>query len=205
MGELRWLFVLLAIFIGACSTLSKDECITADWKTIGFEDGSRGYTSQRISSHRESCAEHGVSPNMDRYLLGHRAGLKNYCTHSNGLKLGKRGSQYNQVCPKDLEGQFIAGYRQGKKIYSVSSQLSELEDERQRIIQEIENLTTERDKKREMVIAQSTGPTLRRELLNQIKVLEESIVGRNDSLDHLEHKITRYRLRLEKLNSILPN
>lgn len=200
MRAFRCWLVVISLSASGCSTLSKDECITADWRTIGFEDGSRGYTSQRISSHRESCAEHGITPNMDRYLSGHREGLHNYCTYANGLNVGKRGTEYNQVCPQEIEGEFIAGYRQGRKIHDVSTQIADLENERQSIIQEIDQFNAEITSKREMVIAQSTGPTLRRELLSQIEALEAAVATRSESLDHLTHKQTRYRLRLKNLN-----
>lgn len=29
-------------FIVSCSTLNENECLNADWKTIGFQDGYKG-------------------------------------------------------------------------------------------------------------------------------------------------------------------
>jgi hypothetical protein len=45
--------------------MSADECAVSDWRAIGFEDGSQGYTSDRLGDHRKACAKHGMAPNFD--------------------------------------------------------------------------------------------------------------------------------------------
>ena len=51
----------------SCATLNKDECLTADWYQIGYEDGAKGYPLSRIGKHRKACAKHGVTPDMPPY------------------------------------------------------------------------------------------------------------------------------------------
>ena len=56
------IFATIAIAgLSGCATMSGDECLTSDWNAIGYEDGARGYTADRIGKHRKACAKHGVS------------------------------------------------------------------------------------------------------------------------------------------------
>ena len=98
----------VGLYISGCATLNKDECRTADWRAIGYEDGSRGYHPSRIGQHREACAEYGVRPDMDAYRSGHAEGVRVYCKPHTGYRLGLRGTSYNDICPADLEEHFLA-------------------------------------------------------------------------------------------------
>jgi hypothetical protein len=185
----RFPFIFLtAALLTGCATLSEDECLAGNWQTIGFEDGVQGYFTQRIGLHREACAEYGVAPDMDAYLLGHRQGVEQFCTRRKGLELGAAGKAYNGVCPDDLAGRFLDGYQEGKRIYQVSSQLDNVTQGCNALSGEIEELETELQSKREMIISQSTGEVLRRELMPQIKVLEESISAKRALLEEREQR-----------------
>ena len=57
--------LLIATVLAGCSTgMGKDECLVADWRTIGYEDGLHGYTADRIGAHRVACAKHQIAPNL---------------------------------------------------------------------------------------------------------------------------------------------
>ena len=46
------LFSLATLALGGCASMNGDQCLTSDWKAIGFEDGSRGYSASRLGNHR---------------------------------------------------------------------------------------------------------------------------------------------------------
>ncbi len=115
----------LSLFLISCATLNKDECRTANWKLIGFEDGSNGYNSSRIGQHRKACAEYGISPNLDLYNQGHAEGLHKYCIPANAYNLGKRGSSYQGNCAGYNEAGFISAYNQGIKLYRANKSLNQ--------------------------------------------------------------------------------
>lgn len=188
------LLLLLISLLFGCATLSEDECLVGNWQTIGFEDGVQGYFTERIGLHREACAEYGVAPDMDAYLRGHRQGVERFCTRRKGLEMGARGAAYNGVCPDDLARQFMDGYQEGKRIYVVSSQFNDAKKQCNELSREIDQLGAELEKKREMIIAQSTGEVLRRELLEQIEVLEETIGFRHADLE----ECAQHRDQLER-------
>ena len=80
----RGLPLLLALVVSGCASMNKEECLTADWRTVGFHDGAAGHTADGIDAHRQACAEYGVVPNLDRYLDGRKSGLKEYCRAARG-------------------------------------------------------------------------------------------------------------------------
>jgi hypothetical protein len=113
-------FLLLAASccaLSSCASMSKNECLYADWRAIGFEDGAAGMPSTAISSRRQACAAAGVTPNMEEYLAGRDAGLSEYCTPSNGFRQGERGAAYSGACGRHNETSFLAEYRSGAHLY----------------------------------------------------------------------------------------
>ena len=107
----RLLLVLFGTLLAsACSTkMTKDECRTVDWRTVGYEDGVAGRSGDRIGEHRRACAEHGVTPDLNAYLAGRDAGLREYCQPHNGYRAGVNGNTYYDTCPADLAAAFEAG------------------------------------------------------------------------------------------------
>ena len=53
---------LLALALPGCATMDKSECLTVDWRTIGYEDGVAGHSGDCIAQHRKACAKYGVAP-----------------------------------------------------------------------------------------------------------------------------------------------
>jgi len=120
---------LLSLLLSSCATLDKDECLNADWYLIGVEDGADGELFSRIGDHREACAKYNIIPNLPGYASGRRAGLKQYCTDSIGFSEGRDGNEYNGVCPKALEADFLAGYDDGVRLYRAEEAKNSLESE----------------------------------------------------------------------------
>lgn len=117
------LVVVLAGLAG-CASMSADECLSVDWATIGFEDGSRGYTADRLGSHRKACAKHGVAPDLAAYQRGHAQGLETFCQPGRGFNYGANGGRYSGVCPAHLESGFLEAFSAGHKLYSLRSSLA---------------------------------------------------------------------------------
>lgn len=120
------LCLMAAVLVSSCATLNKSECREADWQTIGLEDGAKGHPLTYIGKHRKACAEHGVTPDLDQYGLGHNAGLKRFCTPDSGFKQGRAGRSYNNVCPTELEGRFLAGYDTGRELHELKSEIDRM-------------------------------------------------------------------------------
>ena len=118
------LSVTVVAVLSACATgMGKDECVVADWRTIGYEDGLHGYPADRIGAHRVACAKHQVTPNLAAYTEGRQRGLVEYCQPKNGFRVGLRGGWYANVCSGPTEQSFVNGYQWGRQIYEARSEL----------------------------------------------------------------------------------
>jgi hypothetical protein len=116
--------MLATALLAGCSTgLGKDECRTADWRTIGYEDGLHGSPADRIGSHRVACAKHQVTPDLATYTEGRERGLLEYCQPRNGYRVGLRGWSYANVCSIATEPAFVDGYRYGRQIHDARAEL----------------------------------------------------------------------------------
>lgn len=123
----KWAGILASaalIGLSGCASMSAEECAISDWRTIGFEDGSMGYTSARIGEHRKACAKHGVAPDFDAYQAGRSEGLRQFCQPSRGFNLGASGGRYNGVCPGDLEPDFVDAFNSGHRLHSLRSNVN---------------------------------------------------------------------------------
>jgi hypothetical protein len=116
--------LVVAALLGACATgMGKDECAMADWRTIGYEDGLRGFPAERIGAHRVACAKHQVTPNLAAYTEGRDRGLREFCQPKNGFSVGLHGGGYANVCSGPTETAFVDSYRWGRQIFDARSEL----------------------------------------------------------------------------------
>ena len=118
----KWANILTALLIASlsgCASMSADECVMSDWSAVGYEDGARGYTSERFGQHRKACAKHGVSADFQAYQQGRSQGLREFCQPGRGFTVGVNGGRYHGVCPVELEGEFVEAYNAGYKLYSL--------------------------------------------------------------------------------------
>ena len=105
--------------------MNEAECLVSDWQMIGYEDGARGYGSQRLSRHRKACAKHGVAPDLAAYQQGRSEGLQQeYCKPTKGFALGSNGAAYAGVCPADLEADFLDAYNAGHHLWQLRASVA---------------------------------------------------------------------------------
>ncbi len=121
--SLAWLSLVI-VGLSGCASMSSDECMTSDWSAIGFEDGSRGYSTDRFSQHRKACAKHGVTADFSAYQGGRDQGLVEYCQPNRGFNVGSNGGRYNGVCSVNLEADFLDAYNAGYHLYTLRSNVN---------------------------------------------------------------------------------
>jgi hypothetical protein len=134
------LLIFIISIISSCATLSKNECLEANWFEIGYRDGSMGRPRALYQEHHKACIEHRVTGDREVYYKGREAGLLSYCTYDTGYKQGTLGRAYRYVCPQDLEPDFLAGHAKGKEIYKYKKKIASLENRRMNIERQIKNL-----------------------------------------------------------------
>ncbi len=122
------LMIGLPLALSACTTLSREECSSGDWRKIGVQDGNDGRPAERFDRHVKACGRAGTAPDREQYLAGRQKGLATYCTSVRGYREGALGQKYYNVCPAQAEGQFQTGFRLGGRIYQLERQISDVSD-----------------------------------------------------------------------------
>ena len=116
--------VLVPLLLGACTSMSAEECSVLDWRSVGYEDGVAGLPGSHIGQYRKACAKHGVGTDLSAYQVGRETGLKEYCQASNGFRVGARGDVYQGVCPAALERDFLGTYNSGHELFTLERRAS---------------------------------------------------------------------------------
>lgn len=119
--------MVVLVSLASCNSLSKEECVAADWQVIGDTDGAAGFDPQeRFANHVKSCARVKIVPDQTKWYEGYRGGIQRYCTPLSGLTHGEAGDGYHNVCPPETEPAFMRGYGLGRKSYELRSRMNSL-------------------------------------------------------------------------------
>jgi predicted nucleic acid-binding Zn-ribbon protein len=105
MKKLRALFILVMLGgLSACASMSKNECLNANWKTIGYEDGSLGRAETMIQSHRKACADICPADLEPVFLKAYRLGQELFSIRQEISRIESAITGYNNGIA-DLEKQ----------------------------------------------------------------------------------------------------
>lgn len=196
----KWSLVpmLLGLLFSGCATMSKNECLNAQWQSVGYEDGAKGYDASRIGEYRKSCAEYNISPDHEAYMQGRLQGLAQWCTPSNGYYQGTRGATYNGVCPEALASDFEFAMSEGRAVYDYRRKIHDQEMFIARLHREYRATEEQISFMEEELISGQVNPRQRRALLDGIRAAE-----RDSEL--LRHDISQADFTLNKMRRDLNN
>jgi len=116
---------LVAMYLNGCSTLNKNECLNAEWESIGYQDGVKGYLQSRIGRHRKACSEYGIKPDLSKYISGYDDGVREYCKPQRGYSRGLKGYENKGACKGSTRKIYNNAYMQGRQIYNLELQVKE--------------------------------------------------------------------------------
>jgi hypothetical protein len=191
--------------LSGCASMSQEECRLADWYTVGYEDGVRGNSGDRIGQHREACAEHGIAPDFQAYQSGREAGLREFCRPANGFRLGSGGRNYNGVCPGDLESEFLTAHQDGRHLYRLQSRVNTIEATIDNRHGEIDGLKQTLSQDEALVIASDTSREDRVLLLKEMWDLAKRQGELEEEIQNLEIERARRIQELENYRSEIAN
>lgn len=192
------LIAACTLLLGACaSKMSKDECRTVDWRTVGYEDGVAGQPGDRIGEHRRACAEYGVTPDLNAYLAGRTAGLREYCQPHNGYRAGVNGYTYFDTCPADLAEQFERAYDEGRALYVRERRVTDTEEQIEQRRREIRRLEDRIAESAFDVIDTAAAAEERTQAVLDTKQAAERIGRLKAEITELEKERVRYQEELD--------
>jgi len=188
-------FCAVALVLGGCGGARMDqaECRTADWRAVGYEDGSQGRRAAALGERRKNCAGHGVTPDFAAYMDGHGQGIAEFCRPRNGYRLGTSGYRYGGVCPADLEDAFLAAHADGFGLYqrrATVKRLSKMINRKHNRTKTIERLMAE---KTAALVSFKIPPAQRFTIGVELKQLTEERVEIERSISQLETDLAQAR------------
>ena len=80
----------------------------------GYSDSEDGGKRKFASSKCQKLSKK-AGENKKQYEKGYNKGLSAFCVYKRGYEEGLEGQLYHKICPKNLEAQFLKGYREGDK------------------------------------------------------------------------------------------
>jgi len=191
--------MLIGLAAGGCATMDKDECLVADWRLIGFQDGVQGKSAAAVGTYRKDCAGYHVVPDLDAYQAGRREGLQQYCVPANGFRLGDAGRAYNAVCPAANERAFRGAYNTGRDIYLARSRVNSTQSQIQQKQQAIQSLETDRQDRLTGMVGRGVSSEQRVQMLYDVTSIEKDIHAANADIAALERDLEQQQAQLDQL------
>lgn len=199
---LSFLAINLAIlFTSGCATMNKAECTSADWYSIGFEDGAKGKQASRIGSHRKACAKHGIVPDFQLYTRGRDKGLVQWCTPNNGYQQGLKGKRPTGVCPDNLAPAFEEALLNGRVIFTAQKEVRQQEQQLDKLEKQLTDIDTQIKKKERELVSNGVTPEQRRSLLSEIRNMETERDFLLNDIDTLTSNLVDMRNHLARLKA----
>ena len=196
MRHIVWVMLLVAL--SGCASLSREECVTGDWRGIGYSDGLSGRAESYLAEHQTACAEYQISLNLVEYNQGRAEGLTRYCQPENGYRLGRQGQKYNYVCPASLEPSFLSQYQQGYQLFQQAEKVRQLEREIKQAYAKQENLDEQQIDAEAKLVADGRNSSERKRLLQKLKTIESERLRLQLDLLHLQQRLTQAQFELQQ-------
>lgn len=108
--------------LASCETMSAEECVAADWRSLGYTDAERS-GADRFGERAESCAENGIGADRSAYQTGFAEGMYAFCQPQHGFDFARRGGGFSGYCPAELESDFRYAFADGQRVHEVTSRL----------------------------------------------------------------------------------
>ena len=189
--------------LAGCSSMSANECLATDWRTVGYEDGVSGYSGDRVGHYRKACSKHGVTPDLNAYQNGRDQGLKEFCKPLNGFHVGAGGRGYNGICPSELDGPFVAAYESGRQLFNLRARVGNTANE-------IESMRAESARIESDLVSAGTqilDPSLTKEQRAQLLIDSKHMAERKGEIKaqipQLESDLQAYQRELDDYRATL--
>jgi len=69
--------ILFLFSVASCTSLSEQECATANWYKKGMADAKAGKPKSTLGSYKDACLRRGIEFDTEEYIEGFEKGLGN--------------------------------------------------------------------------------------------------------------------------------
>lgn len=102
--------------LSSCAIMSKKDCLQGHWQQAGYHDAISGHAKSRFELRNKACAKHAIASDQTSYLQGYQRGVTTYCQPDHAIEAGTRNHDYRDICPAELQLDFLTHYVQGLKV-----------------------------------------------------------------------------------------
>jgi hypothetical protein len=130
--SLARIFVSITLLssLGGCASLSKSECMNANWEDIGIRDGANGQPEEYLIQHSTACAKVHVVPDRGAWLHGREQGLQRFCVPHRAYQAGEYGSNFEvALCRNFDQDRLQDAYEKGREVHRRSDELNSIDSE----------------------------------------------------------------------------
>ncbi|PCK07667.1 MAG: hypothetical protein COA42_13075 [Alteromonadaceae bacterium] len=104
--------------ISPSNELSEGFCTDTNWLNQGEQVALKGQSVRVVNKYRKTCKGAISEDDLYSFQDGYLKGIIQYCSEVKGYELGRRGDDFNDVCPDELANNFTRGYNHGKTLYN---------------------------------------------------------------------------------------
>jgi hypothetical protein len=126
------IFAAVAVLasLQGCASLSKSECMSADWEDIGIRDGADGRPEEYLIQHSKACAKVNVVPDRGAWTHGREQGLDRFCVPHRAYQLGEHGYGFESaICRNYDQDRLISAYEKGRDVNRLGNELASIDSE----------------------------------------------------------------------------
>ena len=118
------------VVLTGCASLSKDECLSANWEDIGVRDGANGQPEEYLIQHSTACAKVNVAPDRGAWLHGRERGLERFCVPQRMYNIGEYNGSFDVgICRNFDQERLLDAYEKGREVHRRADTLSEIDAE----------------------------------------------------------------------------
>ena len=93
---------LTLLVMSGCATMNEQECLSADWESMGYADAREARQSTRLNKHHAACIEHGITADRGAYDRGYEKAISTFCSEDMAFIFGTGGEPVPSSCPANL-------------------------------------------------------------------------------------------------------
>jgi hypothetical protein len=158
--------------LAACASqpkLSQEQCASADWQAIGYQDGQAGQAMTALNDEIIACKAYGIEPDLEAYAAGRSEGLALYCRPEVVLDATIQGVGDPFVC-EPFDDQLRTAFDMGRETRAAAQRWQQVQGQYQQLVEQRDAINREGARLTQVFEAES-DPDVRQQVAQRITEL----------------------------------
>ena len=116
--------------LSGCASISKSECLSADWEDVGIRDGANGRPEEYLIQHAKACSKVDVVPDRGAWQHGRERGLERFCVVSRAYQAGEWGNGFDVgQCVEYDQERLSNAWQKGHEVHRTAGVIDSIDTE----------------------------------------------------------------------------